>query len=249
MGISEYIEKYRETTEFETIIDVIKQNHYNIDSSFIYDECSFDGMVEDVEGINPEADIKYDSGATKVVVIFNEIVLKKTFTGYIDYDEETDEEIFVDYVMNDQFSYNYSPDYCAIEAMVFEEAVAKGLSDFFVEVIKVTDNIYAQLRVNYKLTFCDNLSLLGLTWHDIEEIRESYNFDSRIPDFAIGWWFIHKESRHLQDFANFLDDHRINDLHSSNIGIFNGQVKIFDYSGYNSGTEDTFQSVVGGRTT
>ena len=241
MNISEYIKKYEETEQYRVIMNTIKQDHYSYCGDTIYDEEILDRMLKEVNDISSEDDIDYANGATKVVIIYNEIVIKKTFTGYIDFSAEGDEVELIDYDMKNQDSYDYSPDYCALESVVYEEAFLKGLQDFFAEVIQVSKNVYAQLRTDHTLSGFFLIEDLGLTKIDVEEIREEYGFEPLIPDYAIAWWFIHKTSEHLQTFSDFLYDHKINDLHSSNIGFFNGEIKLFDYSGYNSGTENTFQ--------
>lgn len=238
MRVKDYVKKYKDTPQYRIIMQALEQKHFSIYGDIIYDKRPFDEMIEEVNGICLKDVVDYASGATKIAILYNEIVLKKTYSGYVD--DEEDEYEMIEYVMNDSDSYNYAPDYCALEALVYAEATLDGLNDFFAEVIRVSNKIYAQLRAERTLSGCCSVQELGLTDDDVDEIREEYGFDILIPDYAIAWWFVHKTSEHLQKFADFLFNHNINDLHASNIGFFNGEVKLFDYSGFNSGVEYTF---------
>lgn len=183
---------------------------------------------------------EWSNGVSKVcITIPNKTVLKTSIDGTIqDYDWDTGENLEVPI-------YTTYPDYCKIEYEIYEAAKAKGLDYFFAEILPMGGTVYAQEC--YTMTVDDFIfSEEGKDYFaDFKRNRPSENeisvegldsladkFDAQT--FALFYWtFSTEELIKLQDF---LDEYDINDLHAGNIGFFNGDLKIFDYCGFDSST-------------
>ena len=61
---------------------------------------------------------------------------------------------------------------------------------------------------------------------------------------AIRILMMHHSVEELTKLENFLYDYDINDLHNCNMGIFNGELKIFDFSGFGSDTSEILKRKV-----
>lgn len=193
----------------------------------------------------------YHTGATKVVFELSNLVFKIPFVGYVDslseykY-EELDEEDKEEYEWNGwewQASHPYDrekdPNYCDVEARVYQRAVEWGVEEFFAETARIPNtNVYVQERYKMPVDDCGISTLTQLSWDEGVEILKAYHLDGRnIPVMVASYWFENYSSVQLERLSEFLRAFDINDLHSGNIAIFpDGSVKIIDYSGFHSNT-------------
>lgn len=214
-------------------------------TEFYYDDdqgcCLNICDIDDISDILPD-DYYLDSsfGATKVVAILRHMVLKKTYAGYTYTDIENEYEYHEYDRENSDFD-NYSPDYCEIESKVYEAAQEEGIADFFAETCHVCGDVYAQPRFEQNADWY-LLEEIGseLTLRDVNEIKRDYQLN--IPTVVAAQWFEIYSSEQLMKLSDFLFRHHINDLHGGNAAMFkDGVFRLIDYSGYNSGTENTLE--------
>lgn len=173
-------------------------------------------------------DIDCLNGVSKIVLVFKDIALKTTVSGEIFWDDEIggydeDNPIYIE------------TDYCKIEAEIYQEAVARGIEEFFAEVREVERGVYAQERCRQTLSeTIDNFAEKYAGYECEEWIRN--RFSSRVPVEALQYWLCTKSIFKIDKLMNFLFEYDINDLHRGNIGWFGDEIKLFDYSGYRSTT-------------
>ena len=193
----------------------------------------------------------YHTGATKVVFELGNLVFKVAFVGDVNFlGEEAYEELEEE--DKDRYEWNgwkwqsfrlydrkKDPDYCDVEARVYQRAVEWGVEDFFAETAHIPNtNVYVQKRYEMPIDECDYHTLTQLSWNDGAEIINAYHLNGRnIPVVVANYWFENYSSAQLEKLSDFLKVFDINDLHSGNIAVFpDGSVKIIDYSGFNSNT-------------
>lgn len=228
------------------------------DAAFYYDRCN--GGVND-EGLAERicdryykktgAYSDYHSGATKVVFELSNLVFKIAFIGDVDYldeneYEELDDEDKDGYEWNgwewqqlQPYNREENPNYCNVEARVYQRAVEWGVEDFFAETVRIPNtNVYVQERYEMPVDDCGMSTLTQLLWDEGVEIIEAYHLGGRnIPTMVASYWFENYTSAQLERLSEFLRAFDINDLHSGNIAVFpDGSVKIIDYSGFCSNT-------------
>lgn len=193
----------------------------------------------------------YHTGATKVVFELGSLVFKVAFVGDVNFlceesYEELEEEDKDRYEWNGwkwqsvrRYNREEDPDYCDVEARVYQRAVEWGVEDFFAETARIPNtNVYMQERYEMSIDECDYRTLTQLSWNDGVEITNAYHLGGRnIPVVVANYWFENYTSEQLERLSEFLSAFDINDLHSGNIAVFpDGTVKIIDYSGFHSYT-------------
>lgn len=223
---------------FDKIMEVLLDSHYtyeNDGNQGIYDEYPFDELSCELRHIDENFSFDYTCGASKIVAVLNDVVLKIPFSGIAyDYDwlgNPLDEPEFKNYA-------DYEPNYCEIEAKVYEEAKKIGIEDFFAETIKVNDKVYAQPR--FSVDVMDYEDNDDTDYRGAAELRKLYRL-TQIPLCVFDSWYKTYDSNTLAKFSKFISEHKINDLHEKNIALFSdGKFRLIDYSGFCSGTEHTF---------
>lgn len=238
--------KYRYPVAFEAIISQMREPAYvweggDCPYSSTYDDwdnlsyqINAHRFSEDMEG----ADFDWGCGATKIVACLNDVVFKTAYTGVAICEGSKSNTNFYSFNRRDMGNYNYSPDYCDVEARVYQRAKEWGVEEFFAETVELFDGIYVQERYKSSVGH-DGLSEYGLTEDDVREIREAYGLSSRLSYRAIAHWFSTCSSQKLERFSEFLEYYDINDLHSGNVAwMRDGSLRLIDYSGFNSSTND-----------
>ena len=204
-----------------------KEEYYSWDGG-IYNE---DELVR--AEIASEIPFNVDCGATRVCIVFKKLVLKKNFSGKICFDDELD-----DFDIDNPFE--YETDYCKIEGRVYQEAVKEGLEEFFAEIQEISDGVYAQPTCEKTIYNCDYYKDFGKMYSKEVHDYLNYIFNYKIPTEVLNYWARTKRIGKLRKLAEFIKAHEINDLHRENMGWFGDEIKLFDYCGFDSKTEETF---------
>lgn len=178
-------------------------------------------------------------------------------------DENEDEENEKDEEEEEEWafeSYNHINE-CRVEYLVYRAAVAAGLGHFFAEMIKINSDVYMQEKYDISVSRLENETDdfgLYISQTLIERFRDKnskhYLYFNNISRYAeeLGLedfyeclkenddsflMFCSRYSRmELLRLQAFLNEYDINDLHSSNIGMFGNDIKFIDYCGYCSNT-------------
>lgn len=215
-------------------------------------ECSFshlcsstvDAKIRDHLPEEMEKDCRYDDGATKFVIIPRDadFVIKVPYSceeneDWYDYDGDDDEDnCFNQYREFENSGYGDGWDYCEAEVAVYEEAKAEGIEQFFVETSLVGYANYYPIYMQKKVEM--------FSWGCHNSAEENHRKSTK----AIK----HCESKGLRCFQSiwigefldcygaeafdklywFLRDRSIMDLHSGNLGYYNGKPVIVDYGDY-----------------
>lgn len=194
----------------------------------------------------------------------NDYALKTAYVGaaYTPYDpdKEDDSEEDEDW----QFSEYKHADECRVEYLVYRAAVAAGLGHFFAEMIKIDTGIYMQEKYDTSISrlededmklhisetlltsdLCECHRSDWILWERsaVEDLVDRVGLDSLFSHLRCNcssfMMFYNRYSIiELRRLQAFLDEYDINDLHSSNIGVFGSDVKFIDYCGYESSTSE-----------
>lgn len=220
-----------------------------------YVEDSYENFCMEVDQLDELTytyrSLEWGCGATKVAVMFKDFVLKSNYSQVVerdegDYDEEN--ETYVDSGFTDPRDWE-DCDYCWIESRVYEKAVEAGVASFFAPTIPIGNTgVYIQPRADREVAgsdWCRCLNGTGISRYEArfgrdayEELRTELGFD-KISRVIFSYWLDNASYVQLKKLGQFLHKHCINDLHNHNIGWFGDKILLFDYSGFNSGTEDT----------
>lgn len=197
----------------------------------------------------------WGKGATKVCIIFRGFVLKSGYSNVHVYEANSCEDFESsedwDNNNNDNYtSYEWDDcDYCNIESRVYEAALKAGVARFFAPTYRIGNtNVYIQPRCGQEAAYTnwfEHLGKWGICKYEkrfgadaFDALRSELKLNV-VPRAVFSYWLDTGSYMQLKALGEFLDKHYINDLHSHNIGWFDGEVKLFDYSGYHSGTEET----------
>ena len=194
----------------------------------------------------------------------NNYALKTAYVGsaYTPYnpDKEDDSEEDEDW----QFSEYKNADECRVEYLVYRAAVAAGLGHFFAEMIKIDTGIYMQEKYDTSINrledegiklhisetllasnLCECYRSNWILWERdaVEDLVERVGLDSLFSHLrgncsSFMMFYNRYSIVELRRLQAFLDEYDINDLHSSNIGVFGSDVKFIDYCGYESSTSE-----------
>lgn len=210
----------------------------------LFKNCIFEDLCEDaydeqiLANLPENLDYIYESGATKVVFIIENLdyVVKIPFHGRIEYGYGEDEEdIFEEFSGAVAVEGSNCWDYCKEEVFYYQKAKEKNIEKFFLETSILgysNDNypIYMQPKArifNYSKSkslseeeqiITNRLKSKCDTWFSARWIRDAIN------------WYGENE---VEKLLNFINDEKINDLHSGNLGYLNDRPVIVDYAGYN----------------
>jgi len=196
--------------------------------------CAFDSAEESpaLEEVYSQLDIDVETtyGLSKFVIFLNEKeVVKIPFNGHFSFDEcdeETGEFFFEPF---------FVPDYCDIEAAVYEDAITEGLGCFFAAtrlagVTNTQKPVYVSERV-YDFYNEEKRNACHAPSKDSLKKAEEADTDFPYDWLARAYEFYGDELTNR--FIEFVKDAGINDFHSGNVGFrANGAPVLLDYSGY-----------------
>ena len=230
------------------------EKHCTLDTR-LCEETFYSMVVEPLE-CSDLGEFDYDSGATKGVLVFDELdyVIKIPFyceyyEGYSDWDDETEEWVEVEEggpseepfsgVEVEGFVHHNPWDYCETEQYRYQVAERYGVEEYFAKTWflgKVNGwPIYAQVKANM---FCSQSSYESRSKREYsEKEKESANTVKKSTGFYLDTeWVIDflnyfNEAKYIA-LANFCEEWDIEDLHNGNIGYVNGAPCIVDYSSY-----------------
>lgn len=195
-----------------------------------------DGMetpeVEDViiqaEDLDKDKDIdEWRFGASKLVFLFKDYVVKLPFNGVQNYVNDEEEYVFDPY---------YTEDYCALELSIYHDAKAEGLEKFFTatELAGYTKDhtpFYKAERV-YSFYSSKRKEISEDSLCKASSIRKNYHCGGLDIDWLAAAIDFYGEEL-TNDFINFIEEHGIGDLHNDNIGYReDGSPVLLDYSGF-----------------
>lgn len=257
----------QDTEVFKKAVECLSQDFHNYESEEdcvfedgVLEDFCYENSTETME-------FTWGSGVSKVALVCSsfdgkDYALKTAYVGaaYSPYnpDKEDDEE------EDWQFSEYKYPDECRVEYLVYRAAVAAGLGHFFAEMIKIDTGVYMQEKYDSSISrlenedmglhisetlltsdLCDRCRSDWILWERdvIEDLVERIGLDSLFShlrhDCSSFMMFYNRYSIvELRRLQAFLDEYDINDLHSSNIGVFGSDVKFIDYCGYESSTSE-----------
>lgn len=187
--------------------------------------------------------ITTDAGASKLVIIEKDkdYVFKVGFEGYWDSEVDIDEEGNETWNSYDRY-FDYCSDYCELEYNLYNDAKTffPGAERFLAAVDVVTPyttrGIYIQERARFNIkkdtTISDNE--IG------EKIRSNSQTHGdaigKLPDnwleSAIAYTIKNHCEEDFENFLNWLEENKINDIHSGNVGMIGDRPVLIDFSGY-----------------
>lgn len=234
----------------EIIEKYMRNFHFNYDGGFTEDD------VEDFIWYidrNSVPSFHYETGASKLVIIPDEtdFVIKIPFTGaYAEageyYDDEEGEWIKSEDDRQYEDFYGASDDsgcnYCAAECEIYNEAKKKGFEQLLLKIEKVGEyngmSVYIQPKAK-SFAYTGNTEKYSSN-KSKEIVREERNrvgntYGISIHSFPTNWAAscldILGSLDELNRFFIFLNENS-GDLHSNNIGYYNGKPCIIDYAGF-----------------
>lgn len=181
------------------------------------------------------SEITWDNGATKVVLIGNGYVLKKSIDLIaIDDDNMIESKV----------------DFCALEYQIYQLAREAGVEQFFAEQIRVGENVYMQEEYDetfsewQKNSVLDNILLQyiedgnGMRWAEMH--AKAYGLELLLDKLessrAFAFFVSMYDLEDLLKLQRFLEEFDINDLHGGNIAWYGDRLRFIDYGGYHSDT-------------
>ena len=209
----------------------------------LFKNCIFEDLCEDaydnqiLANLPENLDYTYESGATKVVLIIENLdyVIKIPFHGRIEYAYSEDEEDVFEEFSGATAGDSNCWDYCKEEVFYYQKAKEKNVEKFFLEtsILGYSNDdypIYIQPKArifNYykskslsaeEQIITNRLRSKCETWFSVRWIRDAIN------------WYGEAE---VEKLLKFISNQEINDLHSGNLGYLNDRPVIVDYAGYN----------------
>lgn len=215
--LTEILSNVTNENSFSDAIECLSQEFYTYgyETDNLYNDIDLDGY-------------DWRNGISKVVILFPQYVLKTCIVGWVEYDSECDSDIFHENEEN--------VDYCEIEYKVYQEAKRRHLEEFFAETVKVSDHVYAQEAYDDSFDDWTNDELENTKFS--EEIYSKFHCLHNRVRTALRVFLGQHSFDKVLELQDFLEEFDINDLHSGNLGWFNGVLKLVDYSGYGSETSN-----------
>lgn len=226
-------------TDYDEAVDILSE-------VFHYDE---DADTAHESEILDDSDFEWHTGASKVVIVLEDCVLKTSYSGISWYNEETCE-----YEMTEEFS-----DYAKMEYQLYQAAKDVGVDYFFAETEEVTPVIYKQEKVDFTVSnYMDEENIpAGYKFHGAYSIQPSppqfvlnceglHNYCrknglkdlvGRIKPDVLGYFLATYSQEKLENLQIFLKEYDINDIRAGNCGWIKGELKIFDFCGFKTETE------------
>ena len=214
-----------------TITDVLNMD---FPAEFGCDNDSYETPALEEVYAQLDNDVETAYGASKFVIFLNEKeVAKIPFNGsfFYGYDEETGE-----YDEEPTFDWFETPDYCDIEAAVYEDAVAEGVECFFAAtkqagVTKTQKPIYVSERV---YSFYDEEKRDMHRSPSKDSLKKAEEADTDFPYEWLARAYEFYGDELVNHFIKFIKDIGVNDFHTGNVGFrADGAPVLLDYSGFN----------------
>lgn len=227
-------------TDYNEAVDILSEVfHYDEDTGIAYEE-----------GILDDSGFEWRTGASKVVIILEDRVLKTSYSGSSWYNEETcDDEMTDDFV-----------DYAKMEFQLYQAAKNLDISYFFAETEEVAPAVYEQEKIDLSVeeySERDKFMPIGYQYHSVYgnqqtppqfilncEGLHSYcrhnglkDLIGRIKPDVLGYFLAAYSKEELENLQIFLEKYDINDIRAGNCGWINGELKIFDFCGFKTETE------------
>lgn len=227
-----------------TITDTLYQEALDtLTTTFHYDD-NIGGVYE--EDYLDYSDFGYRCGASKVVIILDDCVLKTSYGGIAKEDKGGDE------ILVEGF-----PDYAKMEYEIYMAAKSEGLEYFFAKTEEVCSHIYEQPRVDItveeyhynnddlpKHYFNSKNKAPYLNIKDTDELIDYCERNGlaglqlRIKFDVIRYFLAAYSFPELQRLHKFLIKYDINDIRAGNCGWIDGKLVIFDFCGFKTSTEE-----------
>ena len=210
------------------IFELLEDLYENFETfkTFIEEPYSyrFEEFSDEFCNYGDNSELHIDMGATKGVLI----------------------EVDADYVIKIPFIEEHDFDYCAYEETVLEEAVERGLGEFFAGTESIGEYrglpIYKMERVEvdygrlfskYGEEYSKSCKRSGTPYSEVEMTRRFESFDGEYYFDFFNELFFEKGEKKIKELIYFLSEFDVNDLHIANMGVdSNDEVVFIDYSGY-----------------
>lgn len=202
--------------------DLYKDIQTDLDALNVHDDLFYIRYSDDGIEVNPNAEVNYATGASKLVILYDEVVCKVPVTK-IAYDEKKlPEETYE------------SENYCALEEDNYSAACAEGLEKAFAEV-KELNKWFNGLPV-YIAEKAEPLPEVLFMKEEVRQsVKDSINSDDLSWDWGESLWCAFVSYYGLEfckRLSNFCIENSINDICYRNCGMINGRPVLIDYSGY-----------------
>ena len=172
--------------------------------------------------------INWRYGASKMVFLLKDVVVKLPFNGYEYYSWDEDNLRYRD---EPEFEYNAHTDYCAMEENIYTYAEEAGVECFFAKTktagyTKNGQVYYTSERADYEFTKDSS------DYNDLAiELLDKY--DVWMCNTWLADAIVYYGVKAVKEFLAFVKEMEINDLHDSNVGYrADGSPCLIDYSGY-----------------
>lgn len=227
-----------------TITDTLYQEALDTLTTIFHYDDSTGGVYE--EDYLDYSDFGYQCGASKVVIILDDCVLKTSYGGIVEEDEDGDEVLIEGF-----------PDYAKMEYEIYMAAKAEGLEYFFAKTEEVCPHIYEQPKVDAtvndyryndddlpKRYFNGKSKAPYLNIKDTDKLLDYCQrnglagLQSRIKLDVIRYFLATYSFPELQRLHKFLIKYDINDIRAGNCGWIDGKLVIFDFCGFKTSTEE-----------
>lgn len=220
---------------------VEKALNLKIPAEFGQDEEDWDDMNGSISFVADQLseNDEFRTGASRFVIIGKEdYVIKIPFNGMFCYDEDDYDEEAGEYSQMRFVEFTGCADYCAREAILYEEAVEAGCGKIFADTIYAgctrdgSSEIYKQEKIF--TTYGDDETERTPSAKSSATVRSNRVDSYKWRKFPDDWlalaidWYGEEMVKNLIDFSVALED-----LHYENIGYrFDGSPVIFDYAGW-----------------
>ena len=206
---------------------------YNIDEireslSFFnpedFSEYNVHVFIDEFDKHGTFSDFSWQAGVTKCVIIpkDRDYVIKIPFNGMNDYG-------FVEFENGGGEGW----DYCELEQEHWDEIIeGSGFEEFFLKVESVYANDNWPIYVQQK---AEDIRFSSCSPKSVKTVREKSKIVGRVT-LPINWLAtclenLNNDIKKLDEFVEFLTKN-FHDLHSDNLGYYNGHAVVFDYAGF-----------------
>lgn len=249
--LNEIYEMVKNTDEFLNAVQVFSTHNFHVysyDAELYTDEEYYLDRVLEC----------WNYGLTKVVAIFDNYVLKTPIMGAVYQTEYGDWELCIP---------DDAIDFCSIEVQIYERAKKVGLDYFFAETIEIDDKIYMQEKidktfyvegecsVNYKARYIDPehfyetdedgdcIGLDNLLIRTFVKVNGlGFLYDAMSDELMVAYLAMYSLNE-LKKLNDFLYEYDICDLHETNVGWLDGELKFIDFSGVCESTLNRLRKV------
>ena len=205
----------------ENVINFFKENDITEWSDFVY------GYEYDYDGHDSFCG-RIEDGASKIVMIpmDKDYVIKIPFYGQ----EDEDEAIPFMGAVSPAIDTNESNDYCALEEVIYNEAVEWGIEDFFVPTVFIGDVLGVPIYVQTRITNTRHMTAKENTFK-YASIKGSNMLDPDIGAQLVEFYAL----EHIEKLLQFFRVYDVNDVSNFRNGGFDpkfGRHVFWDYAGF-----------------